>query len=117
MNKTKSSVTARTARRRKQAEPLSPEMALAMLESAISYCQSAGLKVYAANGDNGTLGLFIPNAHYILTDDGTRAAFRLGALPSPRGDGAPIGTPSARVSARDAATIGISSAAVSAHAA
>lgn len=117
MSKTKSSVMARTTRRRKQAEPLSPEMALAMLESAIAYCQQAGLKVYAANGDSGTLGLFIPNAHYVLSDDGTRAAFRLGALPSPRGDAVSIGTPSARVSARDAANIGTSSAAVSAQAA
>lgn len=60
---------------------ITAQEALSMLESAVSYCQSAGLSVAAANGDNGTLGLFIPNAHYTLrvTDDGTRAAFRLGA--------------------------------------
>ena len=74
-------VTARvTARRRKQAEPLTPAMALTMLESAVSYCQAAGLHIQAANGDNGTLGLFIPGAHYVLSDNGTRAAFRLGRV-------------------------------------
>ena len=55
--------------------------ALAMLESAVSYCQAAGLNVSATNGESGTLGLFIPGAHYVLSDNGTRAAFRLGAMP------------------------------------
>ncbi len=54
--------------------------ALQLLESAVSYCQQAGLQVGATNGDNGTLAILIPNAHYVLTDSGTRAAFRLGAL-------------------------------------
>jgi hypothetical protein len=80
MSKTNHGTPNVTARRRKQAEPLTPAMALTMLESAVSYCQAAGLHIQAANGDNGTLGLFIPNAHYILTDNGTRAAFRLGAF-------------------------------------
>jgi len=95
-------VTARvTARRRKQAEPLTPAMALTMLESAVSYCQQAGLQVQAANGDNGTLGLFIPNAHYVLTDNGTRAAFRLGAFYQARDErGAVSNGTSARVSAQ-----------------
>lgn len=59
---------------------ITAQEALTMLESAVSYCQSAGLKVQAANGDNGTLGLFIPSAHYILTEGGTHAVFRLGAI-------------------------------------
>ena len=71
-------------RRRKAKEPLTPAMALTLLESAVSYCQQSGLNIQAANGDNGTLGLFIPNAHYIITDNGTRAFFRLGELPEAR---------------------------------
>ena len=56
---------------------ITAQEALSLLESAVSYCQSAGLNVQAQNGTNGTLGLFIPNAQYVLTDGGTRAAFRL----------------------------------------
>jgi hypothetical protein len=101
MSKTNHGTPNVTARRRKQAEPLTPAMALTMLESAVSYCQAAGLHIQAANGDNGTLGLFIPGAHYVLTDNGTRAAFRLGATPrvsahTPGNDG----TSDARVSAQ-----------------
>jgi hypothetical protein len=81
---TRGTVTAH--RRRKDKEPLTPEMALTLLESAVSYCQQSGLNIQATNGDNGTLGLFIPNAHYVLTDNGTRAAFRLGAFYQARDD-------------------------------
>jgi hypothetical protein len=56
---------------------ITTQEALTLLESAVSYCEAAGLKVQAANGDNGTLGLFIPSAHYVLTDNGTHAVFRL----------------------------------------
>ena len=59
---------------------ITAQEALTLLESAVSYCQLAGLKVQAANGENDTLRLFVPNAHYILTDNDTRAAFRLGAV-------------------------------------
>ncbi len=86
MSKTKRSA------RRKDPKPITAQDALTMLESAVSYCQSAGLKVNAANGDNGTLGLFIPGAHYILTDNGTRAAFRLGAVSVSAPDAGNIGT-------------------------
>jgi hypothetical protein len=58
---------------------ITAQEALALLESAVSYCQSAGLAVQAANGNNGTLGLFVPNAEYILADNGTHAVFRLSA--------------------------------------
>jgi len=59
---------------------ITAQEALTMLESAVSYCQSAGMKVQAINGDNGTLGVFIPGAYYLLTDNDTRAVFRLGAM-------------------------------------
>ena len=64
---------------------ITPQEALAVLESTITLCQSAGLQVSAANGDNGTLGLFIPNAYSILGDNSTRVAFRLGAMPQASG--------------------------------
>jgi hypothetical protein len=64
---------------RKVIQILAPQEALQLLESAVSYCQQAGLQVRAANQDDGALAVFIPNAHYVLTDDGARAAFRLTA--------------------------------------
>jgi sarcosine oxidase gamma subunit len=100
-----------------------------MLESAVSYCQQAGLQIAGENADEKNadqagLVLFIPGAHYVLTDNGTRAAFRLdaarvsaqdaGADVSAQGETAPrIGTCQADVSAQDAPNIG---AGVSAHA-
>lgn len=68
------------AKTRRVTPTITMQEALELLESAVSYCQLAGLRVRAANQDDGALAVFIPNAHYILTDDGTRAAFRLGAL-------------------------------------
>jgi len=62
----------------KNPRPITAHEALTLLESAVSYCQQAGLQVSAANGNNGTLGLFVSNAHYVLTDNGTHAVFRLG---------------------------------------
>jgi Resolvase, N terminal domain len=60
---------------------ITPQEALILLEDATHYCQSAGLQVSAANGDNGTLGLFIPNAYCIPSNNNTRMAFRVGAMP------------------------------------
>ena len=73
---------------------ITAQEALTLLESAVSYCQLAGLKVRAANGENDTLTLFIPNTHYILTDNGTKAVFRLGAslVQAERTNGTSIGT-------------------------
>jgi hypothetical protein len=64
---------------------IKPPEALTLLEGAITCCRSAGLQVDAANGDNGTLGLFIPNACTILNENSTRVAFRLGAMPQAAG--------------------------------
>lgn len=74
----------RTRRSRPNAKITARE-ALSLLESAVSYCQLAGLQVSAVNGDNGTLELFIPNAHYLLTKSGTRAMFQLTAQDKPMG--------------------------------
>ncbi len=60
-----------------ESEPITPSQALELLESAVSYCQQAGLQVSAVNDDHGTLTILIPGAFYMLTDNGTHAAFRL----------------------------------------
>ena len=84
---------------------ITAQEALTLLESAVSYCQLAGLKVQAANGDDNTLGLFIPNTHYILTDNGTRAAFRLGAvLAQPKPTDADVSAQSDRTLTRSLGT-------------
>lgn len=46
-----------------------------MLQSAIGYCQVAGLTVRAANSDAG-LVLTIPDVGYALTPDGNGAEFQ-----------------------------------------
>ncbi len=63
-----------------------------MLQSAIGYCQAAGLTVQAGNSSRG-LALTIPGASYALTDDGKRAEFRIGTsqLPAATGDGTLFG--------------------------
>ena len=57
-------------------QSVTPEQALQMLQSAIGYCQVAGLTVQAANCDAG-LVLTIPDVGYALTPDGNGAEFRL----------------------------------------
>lgn len=56
-------------------------IALELLASAVSYCQQAGMSIAAQNATNASgdslLQLYIPNAYYVLLDDGT-AAFRIG---------------------------------------
>jgi len=109
----KNTTSGARARKRKTQDPLTPAMALAMLESAVSYCQQSGLKVGAANltqNGAGTLGLFIPNAHYVLSDNGTRAAFRLGAFYQVRDD-----APGVSAQAERAGCIGTSVAGISAQ--
>lgn len=70
----------RTRQARTNTAITAPE-ALQLLESAVSYCQQAGLGVNASNEISPTgernLALFIPRAQYIVSDDGARAAFRL----------------------------------------
>lgn len=87
MKRTKQNITSgASARKVKPQKPLTPDMALSMLESAVSYCQESGLQINAINHLDGTLGLFIPGAHYVLTGNGTRAAIRLGAFYPARDD-------------------------------
>lgn len=56
-------------------QTLAPRDALQLLESAVSYCQQAGLQVYAANALEG-LRFYLPHAELIETANGG-AAFRL----------------------------------------
>jgi hypothetical protein len=64
------------ARTRRMTPSITAPEALQLLESAVSYCQQAGLGVTAAN-EQDALCLFIPRAQYIVSTDGTRAAFQL----------------------------------------
>ena len=59
-------------------QPVTPEQALQMLQSAIGYCQVAGLAVQAENSDSG-LVLTLPRVAYGLMPDGSSAEFRLDA--------------------------------------
>lgn len=80
MSKTKKSTT--RGERKKERAPLTKQEALEMLESAIYYCQRAGLSIGGKN-ESGALVLTIPHAAYILTHGGTRAAFELTAETAP----------------------------------
>lgn len=81
MSKTNHGTRSVTARRRKTPTRITAHEALQLLESALSYCQAAGMEVQAGNGDEGTLAIYIPNAHYTITDNGTRAEIRRGEAP------------------------------------
>jgi len=59
---------------------VTPNAALQLLQSASNFCLQAGLQVTAANDDNGTLVLSIPNAHCIQIDGGRHTAFRAGSI-------------------------------------
>src|SRR5512143_3678752 len=57
-------------------QPVAPPQALQMLQSAIGYCQMAGLAVQAANSDAG-LVLTVPGVAFDVSPDGASAEFRL----------------------------------------
>jgi hypothetical protein len=61
----------------KQAPQVTVDEALSLLQSAVSYCQSAGLPILAANGKEG-LTLTIPGVCYFT--NGKAAEFRIGNL-------------------------------------
>jgi hypothetical protein len=66
--------------KRNAGEPLTAQEALQILQSAIGYCQQAGLAVQAAN--SGTdLVLTIPGAYYTTSDSKTEVAFCVGVPP------------------------------------
>lgn len=86
MTQTKKSIT--RGARKKQAQPITRQEAFAMLESAIHHCQRAGLVIGGKNVA-GALVLTIPDAAYILTHGGTRAALVLEeTAPTPGATGA-----------------------------
>ena len=61
---------------RKTAKPITPEEAIQLLSSALSYCQQAGLTIRAGN-DGNTLHLVLPGVNYDITQtpSGPRARF------------------------------------------
>lgn len=64
---------------------VSAEEALQILQSAIGYCQLAGLRVQGANGDAG-LTLIIPGVFYSTGNTDKGMAFRLGSPPTNESD-------------------------------
>lgn len=68
--------------RRSTGEPLTAQEALQILQSAIGYCQQAGLTVQAANSGTGLM-LTIPGAYYTTVENGTEVTFALGTPPNP----------------------------------
>lgn len=70
------------AQTRRMTPSITAPEALQLLESAVSYCQQAGLQVNASN-EEGALALFIPRAQYIVSDNGTRATFHLAEESAP----------------------------------
>ncbi|MBI4672792.1 MAG: hypothetical protein HY741_14120 [Chloroflexi bacterium] len=82
-NRTRGSATkAKTRATRKPIQSLTPQDALQLLASAVSYCQQAGLEVYATNTLDG-LRFYIPQARYVATPSGG-AAFVLESAPTLR---------------------------------
>lgn len=70
----------RSGQRRATTAPATPAEALQLLQSAVSYCQQAGLLVRAVNRPAG-LALLVPAAHFEVNDrDG--AVFLPGAMPA-----------------------------------
>jgi hypothetical protein len=56
------------------------------LQSAISYCQQAGITVQAHNGPEGVT-LTLPGVFYTLTNDGKAAHFHIGTPPTTKRNG------------------------------
>jgi hypothetical protein len=71
--------------KRNVGEALTAEEALQILQSAIGYCQQAGLAVQAANSGTG-LTLTIPGAYYTATDERAGVTFHIGT-PEPTKSG------------------------------
>jgi len=66
--------------KRSVGEPLTAHEALQILQSAIGYCQQAGLAVQAANSGTDLI-LTIPGAQYTTADTKAGVTFSLGAPP------------------------------------
>ena len=71
--------------KRSVGEPLTAQEALQILQSAIGYCQQAGLAVQAANSGTG-LTLTIPGAYYTTANEKSGVTFHIGT-PEPTKSG------------------------------
>lgn len=76
----------------KKSLPVTAQEAVSILQSAIGYCQQAGIAVQAYNWPDGVT-LTLPGVFYTVTNNGTEAQFHIGT-PAPNN-----GTPEAAVSA------------------
>ena len=61
----------------KNSLPVTAQEAVSILQSAIGYCQQAGITVQAHNGPDGVT-LTLPGVFYSVTTDGTAAQFHIG---------------------------------------
>lgn len=68
-----------TKRAKRKMPPITPQEAIEILTSAVSYCQQAGLTVKAGNAD-GNLALVIEGAH--VDNTGLLTRFMVGPLPA-----------------------------------
>lgn len=60
--------------------PVTAQEAVSILQSAIGYCQQAGIVVQAHNGPEGVM-LALLGVFYSVTNDGTAAQFHIGTAP------------------------------------
>ena len=77
----------------KKSLPVTAQEAVNILQSAIGYCQQAGIAVQAHNGPEGVT-LTLPGVFYTMTNNGTAAEFHIGTAPANNG------TPEAAISAQ-----------------
>lgn len=75
MNTTRRGVPRLQRRRRKEQCPLTPGQALELLQSAMYYCQRAGLSVQCkSDADLKGLVLYLPEVQSVTTSKGVRFA-------------------------------------------
>jgi len=64
--------------------PVTAQEAVSILQSAIGYCQQAGIAIQAHNGPDG-VALTLSGVFYTVTNDGTAAQFHIGVSPPDNG--------------------------------
>ena len=80
MSRTKKNENGKKAK----AQPITAQEAVSILQSAIGYCQQAGIAVQAYNWPDGVT-LTLPGVFYRMTNNGTAAEFHIGTAPANNG--------------------------------
>ena len=68
----------------KKSLPVTAQEAVSILQSAIGYCQQAGIAVQAYNWPDGVT-LTLPGVFYTVTNEGAAAEFHIGTPPANNG--------------------------------